>query len=129
MKVFYLHVPKTAGSSINAFFSAHLRKTLLHIESMPEINKDELERYSFVSGHVPLDKIDSIINLEHWDTIASFREPISYVASHIKWIRKLADPDQKSRFDNHPKIFQDIALKMAGMDFSNPKDIHNPSSG
>jgi hypothetical protein len=53
----------------------------------------------------------------------TFREPFSYAVSHLCWIRKLTEEGEELRFNNHPKVFQEIATKMKSLDFSQPTDI------
>jgi hypothetical protein len=123
MKLLYFHVPKTAGSSINHFFSKNLKKCTTHIESKVNLDKNFCEKHEFISGHVPYNRMQKMLNLDEWITFATFREPVSYVVSHLKWVRKLADPGEEERLRNHPEIFQKIALKMTEFDFANPQDI------
>lgn len=123
MKLLYFHVPKTAGSSINKFFSTNLLNHHFHIESVANLNKDWCEKYQFLSGHVSYNRMNAMINLNEWITFATFREPLSYVISHLKWVRKLAEDSESERLAAHPKIFQDIAIKMKEYDFSNANQI------
>jgi len=123
MKLLYFHIPKTAGSSINQFFATHIPKHHFHIESQKNLDKAFCESYDFISGHVTYTKMDRIINLEEWITFATFRDPLSYTISHLKWVRKLADSGEKKRLKGHSQIIQDIALKMKKFDFSIPKEI------
>lgn len=123
MKIFYLHVPKTAGSSINKFFSNNLDSYHFHIEGVKGLNKNFCDSYEFISGHLPYTRMDKILPLEDWTKIVSFREPLSYVISHLSWVRKLADPGEETRFHAHPEPFQRIAKKMTEYDFSNPSEL------
>lgn len=123
MNLLYFHVPKTAGSSINKFFSENLLNYHFHIESVENLNTEFCKNYQFLSGHVSYNRMQNILELQDWITFATFRSPLEYVVSHLKWVRKLADASEKERFDAHPKIFQDIALKMLDYDFSQPEEI------
>ena len=123
MKIFFLHIPKTAGSSINKFFSNNLSSHLFHIEGITGLNKETCDNYEFISGHIPFTTINKLLPLDEWTTIATFRDPLSYVISHISWVRKLADPGEEARFNAHPEPFQKIAKKMTEYDFSNPAHL------
>lgn len=126
MKIFYLHIPKTAGSSINTFFSSNVEKSLVHIESLNKLNKETLENYDYVAGHITFNKFSDLVkNINSWTLISTFREPVSYVVSHLKWVRKLAEPGEEKRLKMHPEIFQKIALEMTNYDFSNPNQIND----
>lgn len=122
-KFIYFHVPKSAGSSLNNFLSANIDNYLKHIESEKIDSKFVFENYDALSGHVPFSRIEKLFDLGCISTLITFREPYSYVASHIAWIRKLADEGEEERFNNHPEIFQKIALKMKEFDFSQPREI------
>jgi hypothetical protein len=124
MKVFYIHVPKTGGTSINDFFAKFFKKHIFHIEGSNEILSEILKKYDFVSGHVSYGRLQNNIS-EEWIKVISFREPYSFVISHLSWIRKLADPGEEKRLLSHPKIFQKVALKMKTYDFSDPNQIND----
>jgi hypothetical protein len=128
--IFYLHIPKTAGSSMNRFLIEQFEddETLLHIESRNIFeNQDTLDNagtYKLLSGHVSfpqmVKKMD-VINTRQ--TIATFRLPLTHVISHISWVRKLADPDERDRLQKHNKTIQKTAAKLADTDLSQPNEI------
>ena len=122
-KLIYFHVPKSAGSSLNNFLSANINNYLKHIESEQINNNSVFKNYDALSGHVPFSRIEKSFDLNCISTLITFREPYSYVVSHLAWIRKLADEGEEERFDAHPEIFQKIALKMKEFDFSQSSDI------
>jgi hypothetical protein len=123
VKLLYFHVPKTAGSSINEFFAKNVKKYHFHIESVDGVDNKFCNDYEFISGHVAFPRMNQILDLKDWITFATFREPLSYTVSHLKWVRKLADKGEEKRFAQHPDIFQKIALKMTEYDFSSPAQI------
>lgn len=123
MKLFYFHVPKTAGTSLNQFISQNIPKHHFHIESVESLNKKFCEEYNFLSGHVSYNRMNKITSLKEWITFATFREPVSYVISHLKWVKKLSEKGEEERFESHPKIFQKISMKMREYDFSKPSEI------
>ena len=122
-KVFYFHVPKTAGSSLTNLLDRHFENTCHHIEGSEGINNKNLSQFDLVSGHLSYSRMQHVLNLNEWTTLATFREPYSHLVSHISWVRKLADEGQEERFNQHPKQFQDLSLKMKSLDFSEVKDI------
>ena len=123
MKFLYFHIPKTAGTSINQLFANNINNYHFHIESTPNLDKVFCHKYNFISGHVSFNRMEKMLDLNEWITLATFREPISYVISHLSWVRKLADPGEEQRLNAHPKIFQDIARKMLEFDFSKAEEI------
>lgn len=129
MKLFYFHIPKTAGSSFNQFLSSKFINTLTHIESQsPILSKEFCNHFDFLSGHLDFFYMDKLINLEEWITFATFREPISHTVSHLKWVRKLADKGQEERLKNHNKLIQRVATEMKNYDFSDANQISDFSN-
>ena len=70
-KVLYLHIPKCAGSSVNALFDHNYGKgkTLEHIESSlfrEDGSMHELDdKYKYISGHVTYPKLKQNIDLSN----------------------------------------------------------------
>jgi hypothetical protein len=128
--IFYLHIPKTAGSSMNRFLINQFEEdeTLLHIESRNIFkNQDTLDNadtYKLLSGHVSfpqmINKMD-VVNTRQ--TIATFRLPLAHVISHISWVRKLAEPAEHGRLQKHNMTIQKTAAKLADTDLSQPNEI------
>jgi len=123
IKLFYFHVPKTGGSSINKLISDCLKPNATHIEGMGSITDDSLKGFRFVSGHVSYSDIIKIITLAGWRTMTTLREPYSFAAAHLAWVRRLAEPENKVLLSQHPAIFQKIASEMLNYDFAIPYDL------
>lgn len=122
-KLFYIHTPKTAGSSVNEYFTNIFPNSICHIEGKLKSEKGlDLDKYDFASGHIGYTHAHKILD-DKWLKLVTFREPYSFVISHLCWIRLLADPGQEERFNNHPEIFQRIATKMASLDLSKAGNI------
>lgn len=122
-KFFYFHTPKTAGTSINKFFTEIYPNSLTHVEGKrDQLGSEFINKYHFISGHVSYSAVANSLAPD-WVKLITFREPYSYAVSHLSWIRKLADEGEEKRFNTHPEIFQKIALKMKSLDFSKSEDI------
>lgn len=95
-----------------------------HIESLDRaIYQDLLANNNFVSGHVSYTYINQIVDLNEWVKVATFRDPVDYTISHLKWVRRLADKGEEERFNKHPAVFQKIAKEMLDYDFSQASEI------
>lgn len=125
-KLFLIHIPKTAGSSLNDFFSSHyqINKTRVHLESVPEWNNDliEIETYDYLSGHVSFPNVIRKISNE-WKTVCVFRKPDEHVVSHLSWVRKLGEPKEYQRLIKHHDSIQKIVEKMLHHDLSSANEL------
>ncbi|RVU83391.1 hypothetical protein EOL70_16835 [Leucothrix sargassi] len=123
-KLFYIHTPKTAGSSVNEYFNKIFKnKSIFHIEGqLGRAKSFDINNFDFASGHISYDRAKRILD-NRWLKIITLREPYSFVISHLCWIRLLADSDQKERFNRHPEIIQKVAKKMLDVDFSDSNQI------
>lgn len=127
--VYFLHIPKTAGSSINRLFESAYgtNASQTHIESKSIFSHDgcatNLEQYRFISGHYPYPFVTRNIELKSWTTICTFRRPLEHVASHLCWVRLLAEPGHESRLSKHEKGIQQIAKFFGKVDFSSAGEI------
>ena len=122
-----VHIPKTAGSSVNAFMEDCLgeRACASHIEGYPEWRFDNLpnsifENKAFLSGHVYLFDLRNKLTLRNTLVTTVLREPIDQLISHIAWTRRLADSDKKELFYQHETAIQNIATSLAQLDLGSP---------
>ena len=126
-RMFLVHIPKTAGSSVNAFMEDCFgeRACASHLESNPEwkfgagpdtIFKDKV----FLSGHVNVRALRQKLTLRNTLVTAVLRDPIDQIISHIAWVRRLADPDEEKRFYQHDTEIQHLATCLAKVDLGSP---------
>ena len=122
----YVHIAKTAGSTVNKVLTELFSSTnsIIHAES----NADWKNRVSegtvdFLSGHIPYKAFLQLDELKHYKKSITFREPYSHVISHISWIRALALSENKVRYNEHPDYIQKLSDKLASFDLSKPSEI------
>ena len=125
-KVFFLHMPKTGGSSVNEVFANEFGNDcyLEHIENLEpeEIDKVLRKDNFFISGHVPYPRIKS--KLDGVDNMLKFvflREPFSHLNSHISWIRNLLNDHEK--FQQHPSDVQNLSRFLNNINFDSHRDL------
>lgn len=124
-KIYFLHIPKTGGTSINSFFRVHFSENqyLDHFENQKEILNSFLKNDSFyLSGHVPYPRIkkelDCILNLQR---IVFLRDPYDHLVSHISWVYNLWS--NQTRLKKHPKEVQDLSCYLNKFNFSSERDL------
>lgn len=124
-KIYFLHIPKTGGTTINSFFRLHFSESqyLDHFENQKVILKSFLKNDSFyLSGHVPYPRIkkelDCIFNLQK---IVFLRDPYDHLVSHISWVYNLWS--NEIRLKKHPKEVQDLSCYLNKFNFSSEGDL------
>jgi hypothetical protein len=126
-KLFFMHIAKAGGSSVNAYFSRQFApdQARQHLESAPAWSSDprSLERHDFLSGHVNSVAIDRHLSLDDFRRVTVLREPLEQLISHLAWIRRLAAPGEEERYEAHPPYVQAFADKLAMTDFSDPRAL------
>ncbi len=89
--VFFLHIPKTAGSSNNQFlrqlygpgnFHAHTENALPDLTA----GKRGPLRVDCISGHIPLWAWHLYEGAQHYARVTLLRDPWARVVSHINWV-------------------------------------------
>ena len=132
----FVHIAKTAGSSVNKFFQERLGKEacLVHQESNPSWAKAPLpagflEGIQYVSGHMPYRVFTGRMAGQPLHVLTVLRDPFQHVVSHLAWIRHLKDLGQEARLAAHPSFIQALAEKLAQHDLGDPDDLTSLVSG
>lgn len=123
-KVFFLHIPKTGGEFINNLFRKLIPddQYLEHLQNYVHLEDKSFLEKRFLSGHIPLGRFQKItFDLEDRLIFTIIREPYNHIISHISWVRNLTqDP---KRFNIHPKVVQDLAIKLNKINFENTTEV------
>lgn len=125
-KLFFLHIPKTAGSSVNYSLQNQLQgmPTYTHIEGLAD-RWDTLLDARFLSGHITYSVYEKNFSPSNFILAAFFREPYQHLVSHLNWVRHLMEPEKKSFLLDHPPVVQNIADKLSTLDFTSINTWHN----
>jgi len=123
-QLFYMHIAKAGGSTVNRHLLQYFdpRAARDHIESAPEWAKNPaaLQEYEFLSGHISLQAFDDALDASDFHLVTVMREPWSHLRSHLAWIRHLTDPGEERRYAVHPEPVQQFARRLADCDFTSP---------
>jgi hypothetical protein len=126
-RLFFMHIAKAGGSSVNAYFSRQFapEEATRHLESDPAWSHDPrlLEQRFFLSGHVNSVAIDRHLKLDGFRRVTVLREPLEQLVSHLAWIRRLATRGEEERYEAHPPYVRAFADKLAATDFREPRAL------
>lgn len=125
-KVFFMHIPKTAGTSFNAFSDTVFPKnsTAVHIESIDQDAYPALQsQKKYLAGHLPLREIKAHFDLLQFDLYTIIREPYSHLHSHLKWVKRIGQDPDADFFSSHSVETQKLALLLNHLDFSHEENV------
>ncbi len=114
-RIFFMHIPKTAGTSFNAFAQQRYpgKTTAVHIEAIPTSCWPALaEEKSYLAGHVRLESIKNHFDLNTFSLYTIIRQPHRHLHSHLNWIRGIASNPQSSFFHKHPDCIQTLGKQL-----------------
>lgn len=115
-KLFLVHIPKTAGTTVNEVLSSHLLSKV-HIEREPDWHStlrtgvDE----QFVSGHVTAPHALSLIDRADWFVFTFLRDPVEHLISHLKWAQYMGRYEHLHVF---PTEVQDVCRYVSETDLN-----------
>jgi hypothetical protein len=125
---FVVHVPKTAGSSINAALRKYNPNGMIHCESIIH-NEDALRQavdtMDWLSGHVDLTTAIKALERATKRTVqyyACIRSPAGQVASHYNWLIEIFHKGPKF-YDTHPPIIKEISEQIRASNYDSVGSI------
>lgn len=126
--IVFVHVPKTAGSSVNRVLRRVARGGVEHCESVltsPDLLRKRTASAGWISGHVPLDVLRGAVRAAtdrplHFFT--AIREPTAQVASHYNWLIEIFHRG-RSFYDDHPERIRAISERIRATDNSDPAAV------
>lgn len=122
----FVHVPKTAGSSINAALRAGSPNGMDHAQNV--INTPEgLRRISeldWVSGHISgkifRERLSSVVRTPK--LYSCLREPVAQLISHVNWLNEIRYRG-RDFFYALSKDIHRISFHAGSVDYGNPCDV------
>jgi len=128
-KLFLIHIPKTAGSSLNYFIQSNFtsNKSIVHLEQNKKWKSGQISRLvesnEFLSGHLSIKDVMKKLDISNYYKVAMLRNPLDQVVSHIKWVIGISNKTEGKFFKNHPKVYQDMSLKLRHLDLSKKENL------
>jgi hypothetical protein len=126
-KIFFLHIPKAAGTSINEMFALHYPKDRVkfHVEGDRENNYQNIDvsRLDMFSGHVRLFEVMKYLPVDDFLRVTLVREPFQQLISHINWVRFISEDTQCDFYKNHPENIKEFSLNLRKVDFEDLNQV------
>jgi hypothetical protein len=124
----FVHVPKTAGSTVNEYLKRSGAPGASHVEAW--VDKDtsaseNLLRLDWVSGHVPFPKMRARLSANTFRNLRFFtlmRDPVKQLMSHYNWLIEIHHRGG-AFYDNHPVRIKEISQSIRSADNNNPMSI------
>lgn len=99
-RLLYMHIPKTAGTSLNAYLSSHYpeKEVVLHIEHQwlgrPWRESDFREK-KLITGHLKYDQWKSMFDVHNYVFITVLRDPRRQLLSQLAWLIRLSREESR----------------------------------
>lgn len=126
--VVFVHVPKTAGSTVNRHLKAWSRRGVAHAErylAQPKKITRHLPKIDWISGHIALNKFENLLASNTDRELHFFglmREPAWQVASQYNWQIEIFHRGRWF-FNRHPPGIRAISQRIRDTDNTNPSAI------
>ncbi len=121
----FVHVPKTAGSTVNAALARWRREGAAHCEQIigdPGRLAARVRDAAWISGHVPFDRFRAAlaaVTARPLRFATLIREPTAQIASHYNWLIEIFHRG-RAFYDGHPPEIRRISAHIRASDNSDP---------
>lgn len=126
-KIFFMHIAKAAGSSVNKIFGQILGEENCHFHAESILSekslKEILENKKFVSGHIYFNFVKELEDDDNIITFTLFREPYSHISSHILWLDHYGMPEYKQEYEGLNQDIKELIDFISDTDIANPYDL------
>ena len=125
-RVFFMHIPKTGGTTLNAFATQYYPqgKFAMHIEAIHPDNYPNLgQDKSYLAGHLTIQNIKQSFDVSLFDLITILRDPYRQLHSHLVWIRRIGADRSSGFFLKHEECVQDLAVRLNEIDLTSNTNL------
>lgn len=133
-RIFYMHIAKTAGSSLNHIFHETFgEEAKSHIEGQ-YLSRELFEKYRFSSGHIRFPVFKRHTGNLDFRTITFLRDPVDHLRSHLNWVRMQSIDPKHRPFIERNKDIQALSEGLRDIKIDDPESVrsflrqnqHNP---
>lgn len=120
-RIFFMHIPKTGGTTLNAFAVQYFPTgtTATHIEALsPDLYPQLGAEKNYLAGHLSLHKICEGFDVSSYDLVSMLRDPYRQLHSHLSWIRRIAANRESGFFLKHEKVVRELAVRLHETDLT-----------
>ena len=111
-KIFFMHIPKTAGTTFNNIMQRRVKRSISHIEAcVAWKNKGYISRFQFVSGHMRFIDFFESHDRGSFKLVTILRNPYRQFISNIVYMRKIARDDYKETLNQMNPALREFIYK------------------
>lgn len=117
-RIFFVHIPKAAGTSVNEYFARVFgaKVCAFHLESYPHvlaaIAGPGYNHIKVASGHVRFPHVRDVVAKDQWRILTFLRNPVTHLLSHLLWVKHIGNPSAGEFRKKHSSHIQEIALRL-----------------
>lgn len=125
-RVFFMHIPKTAGTTFNTFARQCYPRSraISHIEAYDSSEYARIGAdHTFISGHLNAGQMLRYFPPERYRYFTLMREPYAQLHSHINWLRGIGADRSSAFYQSHHGLFKQVAADIAQKSQLDPDDL------
>jgi len=120
--IYFMHIPKTAGTSFNSFarLCFPFNEYFPHIERLERTKRrDQVGNRKYIGGHIPWSEVRGLIEGSVYDLYALIRDPYTHLHSHLNYVRCLhMNAEHYVHYEfKHNETIKELAATLSRLSF------------